>query len=301
MDKKKAVYMGVFILVIGVFTISFASAGFIDWFNKFTGRATSDTTSLNLTVGNTAPVITAVSVVPATDPSLNGKKNITINFTAEDDDGAGDLGNAQINLSTGTETSRFNSSCATDGGVFGNKQNYTCTVAMYYFDLNAAWTINATINDSANTLSSNGTTSFTYNLLTGMSMAPTSLSWGSLTVTSTNVGSSNDPVVINNTGNDVITVINVTAIDLAGETTVTDIIFASNFTVNTQDASDNTTMVNATSVQIDVANFTRGNHTIGGETGREELYFYLEAVNDDISSQAYSSADGGAWTVLIVT
>ena len=89
----------------------------------------------------------------------------------------------------------------------------------------------------------NDTTTLTFNLLTAMKMSPTALAWPSLTITSTNTGSTNDPITLNNTGNDDITNIQVTAIDLAGETTSTEFIFAGNFTVNTADASDNEVLV----------------------------------------------------------
>jgi len=296
------VVLFVFILLLGVFMISFVNAGFVDWFNNVTGRAIFNTTSLNLTIGNTAPTLTFVTAVVATDPLEDTVRTFIINFTATDDDGASDLDVAQMNVTSSGESPRFNSSCATLGAVFGNSQNYTCKIQLYYFDANAAWTVNASINDSGNSVVRNDTTSFTFNLLTAMKMGPTALTWPPLTITSTNLGSNADPIIINNTGNDVITNITVTAIDLTGEITSSEYIYANNFTVNVVDASDNTTMVNATAIQIGFANFTRGNYSVNdGATAQEELYFYLEALNSDLSSQSYSSAAGGQWTVTVVT
>ena len=292
----------VFALIISLFVISFASAGIINWFNKITGKATTDTTSLNLTIGNTAPTVTFVSPVSATDPVEDSTRAFFINFTANDADGPSDLGIARINLTSSGEPARYNLSCNTTGSAFGNNQNYSCTVYLWYFDANAVWTINASINDSGNSMGSNSSGSFTFNLLTAMKMGPTALTWSSLTITSTNVGSNNDPITINNTGNDAITNITVTAINLAGETTTTESIYAGNFTVNTADAADNTTMVNGTAVQVSIANFTRGNYSANnGVTGQEQLYFFLEALNPSLSSQSYSSTSGGEWTVAIVT
>jgi len=299
MNKKMVIALA---LVIGLFTISFASAGVLDWVNKITGRATTDTTALNLTIGNTAPTITVVSVVAATDPLEDTLRTIVINFTANDADGAGDLDTAQMFVNSSTEPIRSNSSCNTIDSADGNDQNYSCTIQLYYFDANAVWTINASINDSGNAIAKNDTTTFTFNLLTAMKMSPTALTWGSLTISSTNLGSDVDPVTLNNTGNDVITNISVTAIDLGGEVTTTEYIYAGNFSVNTLDAADNTTMVNNTAIQVSSANFTRSNHSVNdGIAGQEELYFYLESLNSDLSSQSYSSVGGGEWTVAIIT
>ena len=92
-----------------------------------------------------------------------------------------------------------------------------------------------------------------------------------------------------------------TSIDLAGEVTATQYSYAGNFTVSTEDASDDTAMINASATQISIANLTRGNYSINdGKTGQEELYFYLEAVNPGISAQAYSSTAGGDWTITIL-
>ncbi|MCH7850487.1 MAG: hypothetical protein IH845_02480 [Nanoarchaeota archaeon] len=299
--NKKAIIMVA--LLIGLFTISFASAGlFSDLWGNITGYASFGDTIVNLTIGNTAPTITFVTTVSDVDPIEDSTRTFIINFTADDDDGASDLDVAQMNVTSSGEAERINSSCATQGSPFGNSQNYTCTINLYYFDANAVWTVNATINDSAGTVVSNSTISFTFNILLAMKMSPTQLDWPSLTITSTDIGSNTDPITINNTGNDAITNITVNATDLAGETTATEYIYAENFTVNTADASDNTTMINNTEVQVDLANLTRGNYSLNdGVTGQEELYFYLEALNSDLSSQSYSSAAGAQWTVTVVT
>jgi len=295
-------FISLFVVLLATSTVS---AGFSEWFenakNRITGRGIDDTTSLNLTIGNTAPVITFVETVAATDPVEDGTRTFIINFTANDDDGADDMENAIMNLSSTGEADRSNGSCSTSGAAFGNSQNYTCQIELYYFDANAAWTINITINDSANTLARNDTTSFTFNLLTAMKMSPTALTWPGLSITSTNTGSNNDPIVVNNTGNDVITNITVSALDLSGEVTTTENIYAENFTVNTEDVSDGTAMINASAMQILFANYTSGNHSLNDGTAQEQLYFYLEILAASLSSQSYSSPSGAEWTVAVVT
>ena len=291
-----------------IFNITNLSVGFYNITGVYRGNTNftydSEAWWVNVTLAsNSAPQITNVSSIADTDPLEDGIRNITFNFTARDADGAGDLNNNSVRaefLKSG-ETTRINTTC-TSQNIDSNSNRYFCTIGMWYFDGNGAWTINVTINDTAGEKAENSSTTFTFNLLTAMKMGPTALTWSSLTITSTNVGSNNDPITINNTGNDVITNITVTAIDLAGETTITEFIYAGNFTVNTADAADGTVMANASQIQVAIANLTRGNYSANnGVTGQEQLYFYLEALNPGISAQSYSTSVGGEWTITILS
>ncbi|MBI2451565.1 hypothetical protein HYV50_00635 [Candidatus Pacearchaeota archaeon] len=308
MDNKKSVYGKILFLIL-IFAIVFAlsSSEFFNWplslYNLITGRATTSTTSLNISVTNTAPIITFVSAIAATDPTESSTVNIRVNFTANDANGGSDLdrfgGQARFQF-TG-QTTRSNLSCSNVTGVFSsNNMNFTCTVGMWYFDVPASWTANITINDSANARGENSTTTFTFNTLNAMVMSPTALTWASLSITSTNVGSNNDPITINNTGNKNVTNVTVTGIDLRGESNGAFAIFARNISVNAVDVSDGFLMLNNSAVQVENATLLRGNNSLnyGNETsGQEQIYFYVEALNPDLTSQAYSTLAGGAWTV----
>ena len=58
--RKVILFLGLLILLI----IPITSAGFFDdFYGKITGKATQDTTSVNITIGNSAPTLTFVEII----------------------------------------------------------------------------------------------------------------------------------------------------------------------------------------------------------------------------------------------
>jgi hypothetical protein len=305
MKKDKVIFVGLCLVIVSLFMVSFASAGFSDFIRKtITGKPTSETTTVNITINNIAPQITMFTPVAAQSVTENGITFFDFNFTVYDANGATDLTDAsaagQINRSGVVRT---NYSCSLLGDFATNYANYTCRIGIQYFDGAGVWTINASITDSAGARATNISTGFTLNEDTCMVMAPNALGWGSLSITDVNTLSNTDPITINNTCNDAITDgnVKVTAIDLTGEETTTQFIYAGNFTVDETDACDaGPTMVNGTATGITGSTLPNGNHSVNdGSTGQEQLYFCLEALNPDLTSQSYSTGLGGSWTVAI--
>ena len=146
-------------------------------------------------------------------------------------------------------------------------------------------------------------------------MAPTALTWASISVTAKNTTSNNDPIYLNNTGNVNITNVTVTAIDLQGETTRTQYIFAENFSASNATGSSqecniaggagnaskmrNNTAIDVNNTLLPVGNNTQNSGNSLGQVGQEELFFCLLEVPPTISSQSYSSSALGAWTITI--
>ncbi|GAJ19668.1 unnamed protein product, partial [marine sediment metagenome] len=91
-------------------------------------------------------------------------------------------------------------------------------------------------------------------------------------------GSNNDPIIINNTGNDKNLNINITAYDLQGEEFTTQYIYAANFTIeNKSQGCTGTTMSNATSINVTSAILERGNNSLNhnnATSGQEQLFFF---------------------------
>jgi len=293
--------------LILLFLISFASAGFFgNIVDRLTGKATSNTTTLNITVGNSLPVINFVQVVPSQNPLEGTVRNITFYFNVTDADGVLNLNSssAKAYFQRTGETTRSNISCV-EASTSGLSANYSCTVGMWYFDGAGSWTINVSIKDINGGYAENSTTSFTYNPLTSFVMFPIALTWPSIGLTDTNTGSTNDPIRLNNTGNNYALSINVSALNLRGEITPTDYIYANNFTIeNVSPGCSGTAMSNATSLNITSAILQRGNNTINNgdaTSGQEEIFFCLKGVPITISSQSYSSASLGPWTVEIIS
>jgi len=171
---------------------------------------------------------------------------------------------------------------------------------MYYFDDAGNWTINASIKDINGALGTNTSTNFTYTVGTAMVMTPSALTWPEVGLTDTDTGSNNDPILVNNTGNDESLTINVTALNLEGEVTNDEYIYANNFSIGvSSEGCSGTLMDNDTSTEVGSATLDNGNNSAG--SGQEQLYVCLKGVPQDITSQSYSSSTYGAWTVEIVT
>jgi len=302
---KRGKYIFIFSVML-LLIIPLISAGFFDnVYSKITGKATQGTTALNVTIGNSAPTITYVQIITATNPTDDTSTSITFNFTVTDTDGAGniDTSSGRAEFTRAGEPTRSDTSCSNYAGV-GNDMNFSCTIDMWYFDENGAWDINASANDINDIYAENTSESFTYNLLPGMKMSPTALGWGTVGLTDTDTSSDDNPIQVNNTGNDKVD-LHITGLDLQGEYTKTEYIYAVNFTVDSiTTGCSGTALVNNSGTNITSASLFKGNHSLNlnDETsGQEELFFCLKGVPQDISSQSYSSTAFGSWTIEIVS
>jgi hypothetical protein len=305
--RKKLIFGVVFVFVL-LIMVGFASAGMGDWFKKITGMAPSDTTVMNVTVGNNAPLIVKVRNDTLGNPAVteSGTTTLQINFTAYDADGASTLNDssAQGRIKRSGEVTRENVTCAWLEDYDTDYANYSCDVELWYWDSAGTWEINVSIRDNNGAYAANTTTNVSIQEDTCMVMSPVGLAWGAVTVTSTDTGADDDPILINNTCNyDVpISGVNVTGIDLYGENDQNYAIYATNFTVNITDNSEGTPLINGTSQNISLAILTAGNNTINaGDTssGQEQMYFFIEAINPDLSSQSYSTVNSEEWTIAI--
>jgi len=297
------------LFLVGILVLSsFASAGLFEWFGNITGKATSGTAALNITVGNNAPTISGITFISAQTPTESGAKTVIFNFNVTDADGASNLNDsaAKAEFDNVGEAVRVNNSCVWVRDYAPNTAEYSCSVNMWYFDESGTWYVNvssADINGAG--ARDDSTRQFTFNQLTSMVMSPTALGWGALGVANVNVGSSNDPIVVNNTGNDEGLSLNVTGRDLRGETVNTEYIYASNFSVGAvTEGCTGTAMGDSVSINITSAILERGNNTLNNKdstSGQEELFFCLRGLPQTISAQSYSSAGTGPWTVQIIT
>jgi hypothetical protein len=301
---KLLIFLGILVLLI----VPLTSAGFFsDLWGKITGYAESGTATVNITIGNNVPTITWVQAISSQTPIDDTIKPITFNFTATDADGYSNINvsTAESRFQLAGEATRSNLSCV-NWSQSGNDVNFTCTIDMWYFDkADTSWVINVTIRDINNADGENSSTTFQYSTLLGMKMSPTFLNWTEIGLSNTDVGSNNDPILINNTGNDETVNINVTALNLQGEETTDEYIYANNFTVeNASQGCTGTTMSNATSLNVTSAILYRGNHSLHYQnetSGQEQTYYCLKGVPQDISAQSYSSAAYGSWTITVVS
>ncbi len=315
--KRSKVFLIIFISVfIVLILISTVSAGWFDWLRKtITGKDVKEVT-MNISIGGPEinevfnETMTSVSGGLTAGPSMT---NIIINFSVNIASGVANLDNATatINFSKTGYTTRENASCHQIDGS-GNLANYTCEIAMWWWDGSGAWSITAFIQDTNANTGVNSTTNFSVGSTIGFDIGPSALNWSGISPGATNQTSNTDPILMNNTGNNNITAtkIEVNSTDLLGETTSTQALWASNFSVSPDTGGaacsgaeclecGETNMVNESSTGIEVANLSADNFTINdNSTGQEELYFCIRTVGD-LSTQYYSTVGTAPWTIKI--
>ena len=282
--------------------------------NDSVGNSNSSSVSFNVSVvSNTAPQIISVinSSLAGTnaDPSENNVKNMQFNFTVFDADGADDIDvtTAWANFTRSGVQGRVNSSCL-NTTQWGNYANFSCTIGMWYFDAPGVWNISVAVNDSSNEIAINSSSNFNYNQLQAIVISPTALSFN-VNIGSYNQTPTNQPTLINNTGNYNVTSgnIQVKAINLHGQTITTDYISAGNFTASNNTGGSppaecsGTALVNATDTGITNSVLGFGNHSENNNvTGQTRLFYCLNTVPTTVSSQTYSTSTAGAWVVKIL-
>jgi len=260
---------------------------------------TSSTFTVSLAIGNQLLNITVIEQNSNITPIDGTTARLIITFDVEDANGVADInissGLVTINQS-GTVRNSVPGNC-TQISSSGNTATINCSVLVYYFDLNGYWDLSINISDNFGVNASN--TSNIYNVtigtLSAMTLTPASLSFGTaLSQGQKDINATDDPLQVNNTGNQAFNTVQVTGVNLAGTTTPSQLIPASNFTVNvTNTVGTGTYLINGTLVTIIDASVAVGNNTF------DELFFFLDEINSSISAQTYDSTLHGSWNVTV--
>jgi len=319
-DTKKSLYI-VSLTVVSILMVStFISAGFLEDIKAgITGSATA-TVGLNVTIG-----VIQITAVDNDTLDLNtggltaGPSNTTIymNFTAYHGGGFFQISNTTgvVNLTFKGEQLRDNTTCEVDSTWGTNYKNFSCRINLWFFDRSGTWNITAYVEDTSGNGASNLTQRFGVPETTGFTIsAPAFLSWPGLSPGDINKTASDDPIILNNTGNKDVLFggIDINSTDLIGETDPTQALYAGNFTMsNTSSGTAECDIGRITGSQMNVtgssytnisgANMSRGNFTsMTNTSGQEELYFCITLAGSELSDQAYSTNGSiGKWTVRI--
>lgn len=310
-------------ILIGLFLVliisSFVSAGFFDWFkNTITGRASTQTYNASITVTGTSKVNITVDngTIAGTinDPTENNDADIIFYVTVSDIDGVSDINDTSIiaNFSRPGESLRSNSSCVLIADIDSTSANYSCTVRLQYFEGSGEYNITVGATDLGNTTYVYNTTrTFQYDQLQAIVISSNSLTWPSVSPGQVNQTSNNDPTIINNTGNYNSPNLTINARNLHGETVTTTFINVANLTAGNNTGSsaecdfsptnNATLLTNGTDVQILKTSLTRGNHSKNtfNSTGQEQIFYCINQVPASVSSQVYSTTNGGSWTIKV--
>ena len=298
--------LGILILII----LPITSAG---WWEDFkatiTGKGSAPIpVSLNISVtGGNAPVITHVYNATMTDVSsqLNegpSSTDVLINFSVSDAEGYSNLNDstAYINYTKAGQDTRSVTCTRITAESSGLLANYTCNVSMWWWDSGGTWDIKAYIEDINDNQVMNDSTDFYVGTFGGFYAAPSSLEWsGGIAPGSTNEQATNNPLVLNNSGN-LVRNIQMNSTNLLGETNSDLGLWAGNFTVDETNACDaGPAMVGGEFTAITGSSLPVGNYS-DGSSGKENLYVCLETAGAELDAQAYSTKDEGAWTLKIL-
>jgi hypothetical protein len=300
---KRGLYIiGIIFIVL---LIGLVSAGLIDSIrNALTGQATNQPTNVSVNVvGTTAVNITTdnSTLTGGVTPIESTSTSSEIYVTICDPDGVNDIDDTSVEAryQKSGDTTRENTSCVLIGDLNTYCANFSCTIETWYFDGSGTWTINVSATDLGNqTTIYNTDKTFTMNLLKAMTIQPDQINWTSISPGDTDEKADNDPTTINNTGNYNGT-INITGLNLYGETITTEVFGVDNFTSGIADDCDTSGVFlsNNTQVLITGSVANRGNLSAGGGAGQEELYYCIPDV-PTLSSQEYSTSNLGSWTIL---
>ena len=136
MNNKEIIVVG--ILIVFILMVSFASAGFTDWFGKLTGRVAERDTNISITVVGVASVTIIIHNATLIGSNVNPTENTTtfviFNISMIDTDGVADLNDTSItaNFSRAGESTRENITCQQVQDIGSDEANYTCTIEMHY-------------------------------------------------------------------------------------------------------------------------------------------------------------------------
>jgi hypothetical protein len=161
---------------------------------------------------------------------------------------------------------------------------------MYYYDKDGQWTINASATDNSNILSYNDTTTLSYGQLQAVMVNKVGISFENITLAQTS-NASNNPLILDNTGNQNFTQMNITAFDLVGMIRSYQYVPANSFYINTSD-----------SIGYQLSNNTKVNMTIAlprdinSIDQNASLYFWIVAPSSGLSRQNYTSS---SWVINV--
>lgn len=252
-----------------------------------TSGATTDTFSVSTTVGNSAPQIVWVEA-PTETPNAGTTKVITIDFNVTDNNSVTDIDTASssANITKAGEADRLSTACWSVSNSSDQKtQRIRCNITIYYYDADGAWDICVYATDGTASDSDCTSSDLTMNSLDDISVVETSLSFSG-SPGEQDVAATENPLTINNTGNQVYTGIDLTAYNLTGGG---DTIGATNFAVNTTaSGGPGNQLSHGSPVTITGASLNKG------ATATEELYFYLD-IPSGITATTYNSVSN--WVI----
>ena len=254
--------------------------------------AGTDTFGANVTITNSAPTIDTVTASSKAPTVPGGGTVISLNFNATDTNGVKNIvtASAFMNISRADEVTRTGSECwSLSNSSDGQTQNISCNITVLYYDEPGAWHICAYVTDGTANDSDCATADLTMGNLDEVNVIDTALTFTGLPG-DTNVAASDNPLVINNTGNQNYIKLDITGYNLTGgDDTIGAAQFAINVTSNV--GGNGQALSHSAAVEITSAALTKGEGTFS----TEELYFYVD-IPSGIAAVDYNTG-GTPWMI----
>jgi hypothetical protein len=256
--------------------------------NNWNGTSCQDPFSYITT--NQPPNIYFIESIPSRDPIGGSTAIVTFNVSVNDINGYSDISIVSTEFNMTVEDPKTGD-CVEGNVINSTARNYSCSVNMKYYDANGTWSVMVYAEDTSSE-SDTEWSNFTYNLLTSWVMDVNSLNFGSIYHGENYIDATENPMILENTGNDNLSgKIKVTALDLRGVTNSSEYIPAESFSVNIDDNANGDILQNNTAITVTGTSLNRG------ESPTEELYFYILDVPLDLSFQVYNTTGLGQWTI----
>lgn len=239
--------------------------------------------NVSLIISNAAPTIVVVESVSNT-PSEGTTKIVQFLFNASDVNGVGDIpaSNALVRINQ-SGTTLTSSSCEVIAST-ATVNSFSCNITINYYNLPGAWTINASVYDGASALATDLTKLYTNGNVYGITLKTNSLTFSG-SPGQNDINASNNPQTVNNTGNNVIPTLNLTAYDLRNGAVF---IGSANFTVNVTNNAVGQVLSNNTPITIAESNVS--------VQGSNDLYVFLD-IPTGVTNGTYASTQ--AWVLTI--
>ena len=253
------------------------------------GAPTTVNFTVNLSIGgNAAPVVTWVQSGLTPNPTESTTTTVWIQFNASDNNGHADMdySTASVILTRAGETERASVATCDNYNNDSLVKSFNCSVNMYYYDEDGTWTINASVSDFSAASDDDTGTQLTYGTLQALRGSPLGISFGTVNL-GQNLSAPDNPLVLNNTGNQNFTQINLTAYDLTGTDNPAQYIAASDLYANISldelgDQLSNNTMVALTNGTL--------YRDIGGSDFNRNLYIHVIVPGSGLSNQNYTAS-----------
>lgn len=164
----------------------------------------NDTSDATLCIGTCQdsgpPSILNLSVPVSVMPVMGQNVSVSLNFSAEDPDGAGDLDHAAafVNVSRGG-VSRVG--LCDETVINATVVEYNCTVSVPHYDEAGTWLVNVSVTDNASLEAHNGSESYSLDTLLAIELGVASYSFGTLTPGVDGQAGLGNPLIVDNKGN----------------------------------------------------------------------------------------------------